>query len=498
MNLAPPAVAIRPPDTPASATVLESATAPCSTGVASNSLATNTDALREDVILLVDDEPAILSALRRLLRPHGLRILTAESGQAGLALARENPVDLVISDMRMPGMNGAEFLKAMRAEKPEAPRILLTGYADIASTIAAINNGEIHRYIAKPWDDHDIVLTIREALARSSLERQNRLLSALTARQNEELRTLNAELEGRVAHRTAEIGQINAMLEIAYAELKTNFTLSMQIFSGLMEVRHRGMAGQSRRVAEYARRVCTTLGLDDRMIHDIHLAGLLHDIGKMGFSDAMLGKPMSLLSPDENSRFRRHTLNAEVALMPLADLHRVAKAVRSQHERIDGKGYPDCLEGDEIPLGARILAPIVDYENLMSGVLATRAFTADEAAASIRRGAGSRYEQPIVEAFLAVLATPATAQHADREIAASELRSGMTLSRDLISARGNLLLAAGVTFNDRIVHQIHEYGRRENVRITLHVTRVPARECAVGVPPAASQSSSEPPCIASC
>lgn len=101
-------------------------------------------------LLFVDDEPSILSALRRLFRPHGYRILIAESGAAGLAILEQEAVDLIISDMRMPEMDGATFLKQARSRWPGTVRILLTGYADVTSTVAAINEGEIYRYIAKP------------------------------------------------------------------------------------------------------------------------------------------------------------------------------------------------------------------------------------------------------------------------------------------------------------------------------------------------------------
>jgi len=269
-------------------------------------------------LLLVDDEPSILSALRRLFRPHGYRVLTAEGGLAALDLLQGEAVDLVISDMRMPGMDGARLLERVRHVQPHSARILLTGYADIASTIAAINDGEIDRYIAKPWDDNDILLVVREALARRSLEMRNRELTELTGRQNEELRALNMNLEQRVRSRTAEIEQINDMLNVAYAELKSNFMLSMQIFAGLMELRHNGMSGHSRRVAVWAKKVCARLQLDERTTHDIHVAALLHDIGKIGFPDGLLSKPVSVMTPEETARYRKHPLNAEAALMPLA------------------------------------------------------------------------------------------------------------------------------------------------------------------------------------
>ena len=129
----------------------------------------------EITLLLVDDEPSILSSLRRLFRPQGYRILSAESGAAALALLEKESVQLVISDMRMPEMDGATLLREVRSRWPGIMRILLTGYADITSTIAAINHGEIYRYIAKPWDDAEMLGIVREALERLRLEIENRI-----------------------------------------------------------------------------------------------------------------------------------------------------------------------------------------------------------------------------------------------------------------------------------------------------------------------------------
>jgi response regulator RpfG family c-di-GMP phosphodiesterase len=422
-------------------------------------------------LLLVDDEPSILSSLRRLFRPQGYHVLTAAGGQAGLDILQGETVDLVISDMRMPGMDGAHFLEKVRRVQPNAARILLTGYADIASTIAAINEGEIDRYIAKPWDDNDILLVVREALARRSLEQRNRELTELTGRQNDELRALNASLEQRVRSRTAEIEQINDMLNVAYAELKSNFMLSMQIFAGLMELRHNGMSGHSRRVAVWAKKVCAKLRLDERTSHDIHVAALLHDIGKIGFPDGLLSKPVSLMTPEETARYRKHPLNAEAALMPLVQLQTVAKYIRSQHERYDGKGFPDGFEAEEIPIGARVLAPIIDYETLMAGTLAERRFSPEDAAASVRRGAGSRYDDKVVDALLEVLREPIEENRDDRCISALDLAAGMVLSRDLVSPQGTLLLAAGYVFDARVVRQVREYAQREGAKLMLYVRR---------------------------
>src|SRR3990172_3319899 len=112
---------------------------------------------KQSTLLCVDDEPNILSSLRRLFRAKGYRVLVAESGNAGLQVLATEAVDLVISDMRMPEMDGAHFLELVRARWPDTIRILLTGYADVSSIIEAINRGEIYRYIAKPWDDNEML-----------------------------------------------------------------------------------------------------------------------------------------------------------------------------------------------------------------------------------------------------------------------------------------------------------------------------------------------------
>ena len=166
-------------------------------------------------ILCVDDEPNILSSLRRLLRTPGYEIFLAESGHAGLALLETQTVDIVISDMRMPEMDGARFLEQVRDKWPDTIRLLLTGYADIQSILDAINRGEIYRYITKPWNDNDILLIVRHALERKELERQKLQLEALTKSQNEQLKELNATLENKVQLRTVELKKAMASLTSA-------------------------------------------------------------------------------------------------------------------------------------------------------------------------------------------------------------------------------------------------------------------------------------------
>ncbi len=431
---------------------------------------------RPPCLLLVDDEPSVLSALRRLFRPQGYQVLLANSGAEALAMLDAQPVDLVVSDMRMPEMDGASVLEAVRSRHPAAVRMLLTGYADIDSTMAAINRGEIHRYIAKPWEDADLLLVVRDALTRRDLEQQNARLQALTRTQNDELLQLNQSLEARVAARTAELGQVNAMLEAAYAELNSNFTLALTVFAGLLEMRQDGIAGHSRRVAALARRMAAQLGMNERAQQDVHIGALLHDIGKIGFPDAMLGKPVSSYAPNEVTRYRRHPLDGEAALMPLAQLHGAARIVRQHHERVDGHGYPDALAGEAISLGARIVAVASDYDGLISGGLSERKYSTEMARQSMRGGVDTRYDGRVVDALFEVLAQSNTAAMPTQEVEVRELQPGMVLAQDLLSPKGAILLVAGLAFEARVIRQLGMLVARDGLRVMLTILRssVPA------------------------
>jgi response regulator RpfG family c-di-GMP phosphodiesterase len=427
------------------------------------------EATEPPVVLFVDDEPSILSSLRRLFRPQGYRVLLADSGKTALAMLETEPIDLVVSDMRMPEMDGAALLEQVRERWPTVGRVLLTGYADIGSTVAAINRGQIHRYIAKPWDDRELLMCVHDGLERRRLEKENRALVQLTKAQNEELQVLNADLAARVKARTSELEQVNAMLETSFAQLQENFLLSINVFSGLIELRGGGLAGYSRQVADLAKRTARRLNLGASIEEDVYVAGLLHEIGKIGFPDAMLRKPLSAMASDELALYRRHTLHGEAALLPLGRLQRVARLVRSHHERIDGKGFPDALSGEEVPLGAQVLSVASDYYAAQSGRMSLKRYTPAEAHSLILGGAGTRYERSVVEAFELALQDEPIDKPLDRELAAHEVMPGMVLSRDLLSPQGTLLLAAGYVFDTRVVRQLREFAGREGVKLSIFV-----------------------------
>ncbi|MDD2923861.1 HD domain-containing phosphohydrolase [Rhodoferax sp.] len=426
----------------------------------------------------MDDEPSILSALRRLFRAKGFQVKVAEGGQAGLEMLENEPVDLVISDMRMPEMDGVTFLEQVRQRWPDTMRLLLTGYADITSIMGAINRGEIYRYIAKPWDDNDIILIVRGALQHHALELEQKRLQALVQQQNEELKTLNTSLEIKVEERTAELKRANTALHGANERLKNNFITSIKVFTSLIELRNSHIAGHSRRVADLARRLAIQLELDNKQVQEIFVAGLLHEVGKVGFDDEMLETPIVMLNTRQLVEFRKHPARAAQLLLPLGELKGSVEIIGAQLERFDGAGYPNQLSGTNIPIGARILSVACDYDSLQIGVLAQRKLDVVQAQNAVVQGSGRRFDPDVVEALVVLHGVQSREQlkknqPQERTMSLYDLEPGMVLSRDLVTPSGLLMLTAGHVLDDLVIRKILEFQRSSDLKLTADVWQDP-------------------------
>ncbi|MET3445499.1 two-component system response regulator [Ralstonia pickettii] len=418
------------------------------------------------LILLVDDEPGVLSSLRRLLRPTGYRVITADSGAAGLDMLGVYPVDLIISDMRMPGMSGAEFLAHARERYPDVMRILLTGYSEIDSAVRAINEGGVYRYLNKPWDDQDLLLTVRHAIEQRTLAKEAQRLTDLTRQQNNALQRLNTGLEAQVQSRTEEIRQTVMFLEGAQRDLKTNFTNMVQVCASMIELRCGAMARQSLRVANLARRIAMEAGLTGLQVQDIFHAGLLHGIGKLSLPDALLNTSLDRLSAEQAQQFYQHPLRAQMLLTPVPQLEHVALIVRHQYERFNGRGTPDRLAGHGIPIGARILAVARDFEGLLAGEIIKQRVSGDQAMEMIKAQSALRYDPDVAVRFVAVLKQQGEAMPV-RQITSGELREGMRLADDVFTRRGVLLLTKDSVVNAHQVMQIKRFESHEDLPFTI-------------------------------
>lgn len=424
-------------------------------------------------LLLVDDEPNIVSSVNRLLRAEGYAIRTAESGAQGLALLEQEPADVILSDMRMPAMNGAEFFKQVRERWPDSVRILLTGFADVESTMAAVNEGGIHVYLNKPWDDAQLLQAVRGGVERKRLVDERNALLELTAKQNDELTFLNEGLEDAVRARTAELSQSSNFLELSNKKLKETFLNTLNVFSNLVQLRQETLGGHGKRVADLARKVASQMGLREQDVNDITLAGLLHDIGKISWTDDMINKPFNVeFTTEERQLAMKHPVLAEKALMELESMRSASRLIRHHHERFDGQGYPDHLAGLDIPIGARILSVVDDYDELQLGSLTQRRRSPEEAAKMIIDGRGFRYDPSVVKVFQKIMgkAEAEVVAGPEKQVASSMLEASARLSRDLMGLEGTLLLSKGYVLDEKLIQQIRQHEKKAGKPLDIWIT----------------------------
>jgi len=427
----------------------------------------------QGTVLLVDDEPAILRALKRLLRATGCNVLTAEGGAAGLEILARETVNLVISDMRMPEMNGAEFLSKVASEWPDTERILLTGYADLESTISAVNDGQISRYLNKPWDDDEIIQVVKRALRGVQLEHENRQLQALTEQQNKQLKTLNNSLEEKVTERTAQLVASQKRLKSAYDSLTEGYRATVRVFAGLVQHRMRESADASQRMSRLVMRLAQQLGLEAADIKQLHYAWMLRNVGKASFDDDLIHTPYVLLEPDAQRQFHKHPLLAHASILTIRPLDIAASLIRQHKEYLDGSGYPRQRKGDEIDSRAQILCVVNDYHELVSGLLLKRPLGSDEALDYLKEHAGTRYRQDAVDALAVLLPLMSREGEAqiDGTVTTAEMEAGMVLSRDLVNEHGILLLTRGFKLDAVAMQRIRELEANLGESFELYVVQ---------------------------
>ncbi|SFR67284.1 Response regulator c-di-GMP phosphodiesterase, RpfG family, contains REC and HD-GYP domains [Marinobacter daqiaonensis] len=426
-------------------------------------------------LLLVDDEENILRSLKRLLRREPYELVTAESGEAALRILENERIDLVISDARMPGMDGPSLLSLIRRRWPWVIRILLTGYADMESTVKAINDGQIYRYISKPWEDEELKVIVRQALAFQYSERRRLALEKLSRKQNRQLRALNENLEQQVESRTAELKETADMLDRALSELRTSYVTTTEVFSSLLNQRLPRDLQTNGRVIAVARAFAQHLELDAELTRNLEMASALYNLGKLSWSDDMLRAPSDQLTKAQTKTYRQYPEAGEQLLMTLEPLQEAAHIIRHHQERWSGRGFPDELAGDAIPLGSRILRMAVDFIELQTGLIISRRVSRDDALKLVERQSGRLYDPALCGAFVALCegTAPDLAPTEEGVIAVDtrQLKAGMILARDLHAASGMLLLNEGKQLTRPLIEKLiaFERGEPEGTRYILFI-----------------------------
>ena len=413
-------------------------------------------------ILIVDDQPENLAVLSALLQPH-YRVRAARSGEQALRAAATMPMaDLVLLDVMMPEMDGYGVLARLRNDPATAaiPIIFITALAAEEDEQRGFDLGAVD-YITKPIKPSTVLARVRTHLEL----KQSR----------DRLADQNAELEAQVAQRTAALKQALEQIETAHDNLKKTYFGTLMAISELAALRGGAIADHSRRVANLARQVATRMGLEPGEVQDVFIASLLHDVGKIGVPDGLLNRPVSTLSGDDLYAYRRHAAAGADVIARISSLSDIAGIVRHHHEHFDGSGFPEGISGLDIPLGARIICAVSDFEDLKSGALTVQPMSAKQSCQYLIEEQGSRYDPAVIQALEPILSAEGNFEIDELQVAVKHLHEGMTLTRDVLHPSGFVLLSRGSVMSRRLIDQLVAVEQQTGAGLRVHVNRVSLR-----------------------
>jgi putative two-component system response regulator len=302
------------------------------------------------MILIVDDEKMItstLSSLIKIILKENVKVFNDPIEALESEELKQKKVDMIISDFMMPGMNGLEFLKNARETNPEAVAILLTGYADKENAIKSINEVGLYYYLEKPWDNNTLIKVIQNGLEKKEL-------TDVLKRKYDELQESNMKVE-----------RLYELLQKDYHQEVENAKNMVVTLSNVIEAKDKYTDGHTRRVSSICKTLGKKLNLPQERLYHLEIAAMIHDVGKVGISDIILGKP-DKLTAEEFESIKKHTTIGETICKPLSCMRDCLDPIRHHHEKLNGSGYPDGLRDEEISLEARIITVADIFDALFS------------------------------------------------------------------------------------------------------------------------------------
>jgi putative nucleotidyltransferase with HDIG domain len=359
----------------------------------------------QTTILVVDDEMGTRESLRMILRPT-YEVFCAQDGLEALEILRTQAIDLVTLDLNMPGIQGEEMMRTIRREFPSVELIVITGYGTVENAAEAVRYG-VSDYLQKPFDVVQVSASVYRALSRQ--RGRSRLVGFLETlgevvgldSQVDEILD-HVECDPRVNRRVAELvektGQ-STKLQQTEGVRAMNF---LEVLADTVESQCGFMRGHARRTAYYAGLLADRLCLRLRDREQIRIAGFLHDIGKIGVPTDLLMRPATLTAKERRVIERHPEIGARL-VEPLGIATEISAVIRHHHEWWDGRGYPDGLYGEQIPLVARIVAMADAYDGMSSCRPYRPALSPEEVRGEFRRGSGSQFDPTLAKEFLLVL-----------------------------------------------------------------------------------------------
>jgi response regulator RpfG family c-di-GMP phosphodiesterase len=397
--------------------------------------------------LFVHNEQSFLSAFKRLfLNEQEIEIVTARNSKEALESLSRGRIDLMVADQQLEQMSGVEFLRLAKEKYPDVLRMLFVTAAEVEAAVRLVNNGELYRFLTKPWNEEELKITIKKGLEYRALERERERLSM-------QIKRLDGGLKQRVQQRTNQLEKAVARLKQMSEDRKRNFQDTLVLLTQIMACSNRFLGGHSKRVAELSRMTAEKLVDNQDEVEMVYFAALFHDIGLVGAPDTLFSKDPEQFTAREKEAFRKHPLIGEEIIGNVHNLKRLSVIIRSHHEDYSGGGFPDGLHTGDIPLSSRIIRIVSDYDHLCF----RKGMPAGEACSFLKRGSGDLYDPRILAVFCDLTSSILQKQTSVKIVSVSSLEPGMVLDEDLFFKNGLLFLPQGSIIDSQTIKKISAF-----------------------------------------
>lgn len=407
-------------------------------------------------VFFVDDEPEIINSLFREVRnldlePHGFY----DPIKALSAMSEFEP-DLIVSDVKMPHMNGIELLDRAAEKLPYSERILLSGYADMEEYAGPVNQNSVHRYFSKPWDSEELKRTLIEGLD-STRERKNTAI--ISARDD--------EVGSRINDGNINLGREDGNIH-SYSGSHTNIS----VLSRLLVQRFGSSCDQQ--VSRLCGDIAKQLGVASKDVMDLKYSVFLRHLGKLHFDSSLLSEPLHKLSFTQLEKYHQHPIFAALLMSGSCSLKGIEKILLEYCEQPDGGGYPNNTSGDEVEILSNILLLSSDYYDGVGGQLGQASLSNSDFLVWMEINRNIRYHECVVDSARRVLEMEMGGDNYGEEIALSveNLKPGMVLSRDLKLVGGPLLLPEGTCVHASQVHYVQQISALNEGDLHARVYRI--------------------------
>lgn len=419
-------------------------------------------------ILCVDDEVEVLYALKRLLRSSDFIVDLASDPDQALDMVMHNHYDLIISDMRMPKLDGAELLAAAAKFSPQSRRVLLTGYADQEATARAINQGKIHAYIEKPWDNQQFIERIM-GLLHAKIRDDEKAREVETLKESyESMKARKMSLNDQVRRTNRQLEKTVAFLNVEQEELRTNFSTFIKMFASTSTRHCKLPALFMENLLAHVEACASKLYMNENQRQCVQQAAQLAQIGKLFLPEDVVSRPPTALSDAEKLQLQRYPNESFNVLTPLDALAETASIIEHHCENFDGTGYPSGLRDHSIPLGARLLRILLDYNLAIADSGPGLGLTQEEAVSALRVAADTLYDPDLLEICLTVLEGGDTPERGEA-LSLDSLNVGDELTHDVLLSNGLLCATAFTVVSESMIRRLRDLEQSHSEKLSFFI-----------------------------